>query len=85
MKVKMEQIVNDFTPIKISFTMESMEEARAMYAVFNNISNTCLFDVDSPIHDTTSILGDKFSVSGEKAVISNGITYEQFYCSKRIG
>ena len=81
MKVHKLQNICEFTPFNVILTVESEEEARALYAIFNYSSNLDLFPGNAA-GDVRHTIGRKFSdtVNGE---IANGVTHGQFYSSKR--
>ena len=66
-----------FEPIVLTITLETAEEARAMYAIFNNARNTALLSKGGfPVKEA---LGETHYVGGSKDVIAQGVTYEEFY------
>jgi len=78
MKVKREDVKESFVPFDLVITIESEEEARAMYAIFNKTANDDLLggSYGDYIKD---LLGDKYYVDGLDEIIANDITYGQFY------
>ena len=81
MKVHKLQNICEFTPFDVILTVESEEEARALYAIFNYSPNSGLFPGNAA-RDVRHTIGHKFrdTVNGE---IANGVTSDQFYSSKR--
>ena len=76
MKVSRNKVEPSFTPFTLNITVESEEEARALYAVFNHSHNRALFEDD--IQDgMIEKIGLKYRVSD--GVIANGVTYNEFY------
>lgn len=69
-----------FEPIVLTITLETAEEARAMYAIFNHGRNTALLSKGGfPAKDA---LGETHYVGGSNGVIAKGVTYEEFYCGR---
>ena len=70
-----------FNPIQLHITIETVDEARAMYAIFNKTDNTCLLpkDMQTEIKDK---IGKDYYVSRSQDIIANDITYRQFYYPK---
>lgn len=67
-----------FVPFDLVLSIESKEEAQALYAIFNNRNNSELFgDYNSDM--ITGILGYKYYVAGPNKAIANGITHKQYY------
>ena len=46
MKVKREEVKESFVPFNLVISIESEEEARAMYAIFNHANNTRLLNTN---------------------------------------
>ena len=66
-----------FEPIVLTITLETAEEARAMYAIFNNGRNTALLSKGGyPVREA---LGETHYVGGSKDVIAQGVTHGEFY------
>ena len=63
-----------FTPLTLTITIESEEEARALYAIFNHRRNVSLLPKNIACRKMLS----KYTTPSEE-VIANGVTYEQFY------
>ena len=78
MKAERFEIVKDevFVPFGIMINVETKEEAQALYAVFNHVKVSALFD-DSD--EVLNAITDKYYVCKEEQVIANGVTYEKFY------
>lgn len=62
----------------ITFTFESDEEKRAMYAMFN-FSHLTRLICSWPIMTIKRVIGDEHYVWRNTDIISNGITYKDFY------
>jgi len=82
MKVSSNIAVIGFVPIILHLTIESEEEARAIYAIFNYAGNTDLFKYGQD-EEVREELKD-FSTTGPNNVISNGIIYRKFYRPKKL-
>ena len=70
-----------FPAFDITLTIESEEEARALYAIFNYIPNTDLFP-DGVSLKIREKIGERFSNLGSGEVIAKGVTYDSFYRPK---
>ena len=81
MKVNSENPEVGFSPIHLNIVLESAEEARAFYAIFNYTRNTDLFKNCQDIKIRKQL--QEFRQLDEDAVIANGITYQQFYYPKK--
>ena len=81
MKVRRDREGVGFRAFDVTLTIESEEEARALYAIFNYCPNLELFPGDAA-RDVRHTIGDKFSdtPNGE---IANGVDYDHFYRSKK--
>lgn len=69
----------DFSPITLTITMETKEEAQAIYAIFNNTRNTMLLNsnVDQSIRDA---IGREYYVPSHSSnVIAHGVTGTMFF------
>ncbi len=83
MQVKFDEVIEKkFEPISITFKIESIEDARALYAICNFSTAADLLGT-SAAHKIKSVLCNKY---GEEAVyardgeeIANGIMYEDLY------
>jgi hypothetical protein len=82
MKVEQKANKEEFAPIQILLTLESAEEARAIYAIFNHGPNSTLLGRNNA-GDIKDVVGLGSYVGGgsgnEDPVIANGVTYEKFY------
>ena len=81
MKVHKEElpIPESFSPFKLTCTVESREEAQALYAIFNYSPNLDLLPHSGQgIRDT---IGDQYKVNYSD-IIANNISYSRFYRSK---
>lgn len=80
MKVKHKGNKESFQPFELVLTVETEEDAKALYAIFNYAPNTELFeDCISNIRNT---IGHEYGNLSGDDVIANGITYNNFYRSK---
>jgi hypothetical protein len=78
MQVTEEIIENNFNPIRLTILIETKEEAQALYAIFNHYHNRKLFPPDI-INSILKKIGDEFYVGSNNCIISNNITYKNFY------
>ncbi len=69
-----------FSPFDLVVTIESEEEARAIYAIFNYIPNTELLP-DRISAQIRTLLGSKYDVLTPNT-IARGVKYERFYIMK---
>ena len=78
MKVEREdiKIKEQFIPFNLVISIESEEEARAMYAIFNHTRNIRLL----PIHKTEirNIIGMEYSANNHE-LISGNVSWGEFY------
>ena len=81
MKIQRDTQGLEFHAFDVTFTIESEEEARALYAIFNYCPNTDLLGGDIG-ERTRKVIGEHFSALGFDSQIANGITYRKFYSSK---
>lgn len=72
--------MQEFQPFTLEFLIETEEEARAMFAIFNHVDNLELFK--NKIYSDT-FLPTKYGSVGDDGVISNGVTYNKFYSLDR--
>ena len=77
--MKVESLKQRLEPITLAITLETEEEARAMYAVFAKSENAHLFNNNAD--EITDTLGIKYFVDGNN-VISRGITARKYYRTK---
>lgn len=68
-----------FEPIVLTITLETAEEARAMYAIFCHTRNIRLLADQG--NSITDALGRKFDVNTSSGVISNKVTHGSFFCN----
>jgi hypothetical protein len=81
MKAKMAE-ADKFSPFDLVLTVETAEDARALYALFNYIPNTNLFEEDFPLK-IRDILGSHGGRTESDAEIARGVAYHDFYRSKK--
>ncbi len=81
MKVYKLQNICGFTPFDVSLTVESEEEARALYAIFNYSPNVALLTFEA-CKLVRELIGKEYAHLGAGDVIANGITYANFYHHK---
>lgn len=75
MEVRKATRVPRFDKFELQITVESAEEARALYAIFNHTDNVELLPAGSATQIRRAIGDDYYSID----MIANGITHEQFY------
>ncbi len=66
----------------VVLTVESEEEAKALYAIFNYYPNTKLLD-DKFGESIRRVIGFKYADLGPSSLIAKGVCYGVFYRSKR--
>ena len=71
-----------FQPFDIAFTLESEEEARALYAIFSYTPNVDLLG-DATACYVRRLMGGEFGDLGPSQIIANGVTYDKFYREKK--
>lgn len=71
-----------FHPFDITLTVETEDEARALYAIFNYSPNVDILPekISDEIRDQ---IGREFGELGSSQVIARGVTYSKFYRGKR--
>jgi hypothetical protein len=80
MKVNKKIIDISFKAIELTITIETEEEAQALYAIFNFTHNRKLLKEK----DTNLLLdeiGKKFYIGEKNKIISNNIAYKDYYKS----
>jgi len=80
MKVKQISTEHKMKPIELHLTIETREEAQALYAIFNYVPNGDLLG-DKASDEIKDLIGGKYEVLSND-VIANGITYNEFYNRK---
>lgn len=70
-----------FVPFDLVIGIESEEEARALYAIFNYCPNTELLS-DEAEPSIRATIGQKFSILPASNEIANGVSYNKFYSKK---
>ena len=69
-----------FLPFDIILSVESEEEAKALYAIFNLSDNVSLLP-DEAQYEVRHRIGERFAVN-EPDEIARGVTYQDFYRCK---
>ena len=78
MKVTRIDTKRTFPTFDITLTIESQEEARALYALFNKGIHQKM--LGKPIcENILAEIGNQFYVGTTTEVIANGVTYQNFY------
>lgn len=83
MKIRVDKS-DDFAPFDVTFSVETAEEARVLYAIFNYFPNTELLPEGMSLA-VRSEIGTEFGDLPDSMEIAKGITYEQFYRGKGKG
>ena len=81
MKVSKRSVELDFKPFEIRITVESAEEARALFAIFNHVRNTQLLGGADEIRDA---IGQQYRVARSYDKIAMGVSYEKFYATTKV-
>ena len=81
MKVQRDREGVGFPAFDVTFTVESEEEARALYAIFNYTSNVDLLPEDASA-EIRKAIGEKYSDLGFDQLIARGVDYSNFYRRK---
>ena len=71
-----------FHAFAITLTVESEEEARALYAIFNYSPNVDILPEDAG-DEITKAIGEKYSNLGTSQLIARGVYYRGFYKGKK--
>ena len=85
MKITFNETEQKFTPFEFTVKIETLEDARAWYAIFNYTPNTELLGIggsqSSKIRAElcNKTVGDVYCYNYGNEVIANGVTYEQYY------
>ena len=82
MKVQRDPEGVGFRPFDITLTVESEEEARALYAIFNYSPNVDLLPRESG-GNIKKAIGEKYSTLGTSQLIARGVCYGHFYHPKK--
>ena len=82
MKVRRDREGLRFGSFDVTLTIESEEEARALYAIFNYTYNVDLLPrgVDGEVKKA---IGCKYGDLGDSQYIAKGVYYRHFYRSKK--
>ena len=73
---------NKFQEFDVTFTIESEEEAKALYAIFNYCPNLDILpeEVGDRIR---GIIVEKYSDFGSSTLIARGVHHKEFYRGKK--
>ena len=82
MKVQRDREGVGFHTFDVTFTIESEEEARALYAIFNYVPNIALLP-NGTGEIVRKVMGEKFRELGPDQLIARGVTYSKFYPGKK--
>ena len=78
MKVEKEKLELDFEPFNLIIAVETIEEAQALYAIFNLVKNNKLLG-EASCSDIKSAIGCEHHVAVNDAIIANEVTYQEYY------
>ena len=86
MKIEFNETKSEFTPFEFTVKVETLEDARAWYAIFNYTPNTNILGIEgSPASAIRNNLINKVGPNNDiyvdvgNEVIANGVTYDQYY------
>lgn len=68
-----------FTPFTLSITVESEEEARALYAIFNHTRNVRLLSANADMRIRNAIGHEHYITCKTGDIIANGVRLGEFY------
>ena len=79
MKIRKSSASPSFTPFDLIFSVESREEAQALYAIFNYVPNLELLPIQQKL-----VVGEMLAeyANCHNNYIANNVTYYDFYRSK---
>lgn len=72
-----------FQPFNLTLTVETAEEARALYAIFNYLPNEELLSNVACI-EIRACIGHEFLGAPSSGIIARGVTQKRFYCKKHL-
>lgn len=72
-----------FQPFNLTLTVETAEEARALYAIFNYLPNEELLSNVACI-EIRACIGHEFLGAPSSGIIARGVTQKRFYCKKQL-
>lgn len=78
MKITFNKQQPEFTPVQMVVDIETLEEAKAWYAIFNHGNNTRLLNTIDWTGSLEEVVGE-CCYTGRGEVITNGVTYSEFY------
>ena len=82
MKVQRDQEGVGFRVFDVTLTIESEEEARALYAIFNYSLNRDILPGDAG-EEIRKAIGRKYGDLGPSQLIARGVHYQDFYRLKK--
>jgi hypothetical protein len=68
----------EFVPFNLKITIETKEDAQALYAIFNHGHNRQLFDI-AVSENIKNIIGFDHFVGNDDDIISRGVCYKRYY------
>lgn len=78
MKITFNKQQPKFTPIQMVVNIETLEDAKVWYAIFNHGRNNRLLGKNDCFDKLEEVVGECCYV-GDGEVIANGVTYDQYY------
>ncbi len=73
----------EWKPFDVVLTVESEEEAKALYAIFNYCPNEDILP-EGRAKQVRDAIGGRYGDLGGGQLIARGVHYEEFYRSKRL-
>lgn len=78
MKITFNKQQPEFTPVQMVVDIETLEDAKVWYAIFNHGRNNRLLGKNDYADKLEDVVGENCYV-GHGEVIANGVTYSEFY------
>ena len=78
MKIEFNETKQDFTPVQMVVNIETLEDAKLWYAIFNHGRNVRLLGKNDNADKLEEAVGE-CCYTGHGDVIANGVTYSEFY------
>ena len=82
MKVRRDREGVGFPAFDVTFTVESEEEARALYAIFNYSPNVDILPEEVG-EEIRKAIGGKYGCLDPSRHIARGVNYSDFYANKK--
>ena len=78
MKIEFVKKQPEFTPVQIVVDIETLQDAKAWYAIFNHSRNNRLLGKNDYADNLEKVVGE-CCYAGYGEVLVNGVTYSEFY------